>query len=50
MRKPKPLHLVLAKETLRALENAALRRAGGGAPTQIQTDCTCTSENSFCTN
>jgi hypothetical protein len=50
MRKPMPKRLMLAKETLRDLENAGLRRAGGGAPTQIQTDCTCTSDNSFCTN
>ena len=50
MRKPMPKRLMLAKETLRDLENTVLRRAGGGAPTQIQTDCTCTSDNSFCTN
>ena len=50
MRKPTPKRLILARETLRDLESSRLRRAGGGAPTQIQTDCTCTSDNSFCTN
>lgn len=50
MLKSSPKRLILAKETLRELADMRMRRVAGGAPTQIITDCTCTTEYSYCTN